>query len=93
MKTLAIAIIAFAITGCTSVYAPVGEFQMYITVNVTDDWCEMPNGDLVNGTTSHSPKIPSVSAICISKKSDDIERTIKHELDHAWDNAVHGRTK
>jgi hypothetical protein len=48
----------------------------------------MPNGEKVNGWTKYNTQVRSYATICISKKSDDIRRTFKHEFEHASLNAV-----
>ena len=65
-----------------------GEFKLYATVVITDDWCYMPDKTKVKGATRYNTVVRSISTICVSMKSDDPERTLKHELDHAWRNAV-----
>ncbi len=65
-----------------------GEFKLYTTVVITDDWCYMPDQTKVKGSTRYNSVVRSISTICVSLKSDDPERTLKHELDHAWRNAV-----
>jgi hypothetical protein len=66
-----------------------GEFRIYATVIVTEDWCYMSdNKTKVNGTTRYITKVRAISEICVSLKSDDPERTLQHELGHAWRNAV-----
>ena len=66
-----------------------GEFKIYATFVVTEDWCYMPdNKTKVNGATNYNTQVRSVSTICVSLKSDDPERTLQHELAHAWRNAV-----
>jgi hypothetical protein len=46
------------------------------------------DGVKVNGVTKYNTVVRSISTICVSLKSDDPERTLLHELDHAWRNAV-----
>ncbi|MDG5466822.1 hypothetical protein P9J64_00645 [Deltaproteobacteria bacterium IMCC39524] len=66
-----------------------GEFEIYATVIVTEDWCYMSdNKTKVNGTTKYFSNVKAFSQICVSLKSDDPERTLQHELAHAWRNAV-----
>ena len=85
-------LILFLIFACCSAPQPnitTGEFKIYATVVVTEDWCYMPdNKTKVNGTTRYSTKINALSEICVSLKSDDPERTLQHELGHAWRNAM-----
>jgi hypothetical protein len=66
---------------------PLGEFKLYTTITVQEDWCYM-DGVRVNGVIDYNTVVRSISTICVSLKSDDPERTLKHELDHAWRNAV-----
>jgi len=85
-------LIGFILTvGCASPQQNIatGEFKLYTTVVVTEDWCYMPDKTTkVNGVTNYNTLVRSVSTICVSLKSDDPERTLQHELVHAWRNAV-----
>ena len=86
-----ISILFFIFIGCSPPQQNIttGEFKLYTTVVVTEDWCYMPdNITKVNGRTYYSTLVRSVSIISVSLKSDDPERTLRHELDHAWRNAV-----
>ncbi len=65
-----------------------GEYKLYATVIIQDDWCFMPDGTKANGVTRYNTKVRSFSSICVSKKSDDMERTLMHELGHAGLNSV-----
>lgn len=65
-----------------------GQYKIYATVVVTEDWCYMPDNTRVNGVTRYNQVVRSVSEICVSLKSDDPQRTLQHELEHAWRNAV-----
>lgn len=81
----------FIFVGCSPPQPNIatGEFKLYTTVVITEDWCYMPDKTTkVNGVTNYNTQVRSVSTICVSLKSDDPERTLKHELDHAWRNAV-----
>ena len=91
MRHIIIVFISFIVLlGCAAPKPDIttGEFKLYTTVVVTDDWCYMPDKTPVNGVTKYNTKVRSISTICISRKSDDPERTLKHELEHAWRNAV-----
>jgi len=84
-------ILFFIFTGCSPPQPQIatGEFKLYTTVVVTEDWCYMPDKQTkVNGVTNYNTQVRSVSTICVSLKSNDPERTLQHELDHAWRNAV-----
>lgn len=84
-------ILFFILVGCSPPQPNIatGEFKLYATVIVTDDWCYMPdNKTKANGVTNYNTQVRSVSTICVSMKSDDPERTLQHELEHAWRNAV-----
>ena len=80
----------FFLVGCSPPQPNIatGEFKLYTTVVVTEDWCYMPDKTKVNGATKYSTKVKSISEICVSLKSDDPDRTLKHEMEHAWRNAV-----
>jgi hypothetical protein len=84
-------ILFFIFVGCSPPQPKIatGEFKLYTTVVVTEDWCYMRDKTTkVNGVINYSNQVRSVSTICVSLKSDDPERTLQHELDHAWRNAV-----
>lgn len=83
-------ILLIALIGCARSQPDMatGEYKLYSTVVVTEDWCYMPDQTRVNGVTRYNTKVRSVSEICVSLKSDDPERTLRHELEHAWRNAV-----
>ena len=84
-------ILFFILVGCSPPQPNIatGEFKLYATVIVTEDWCYMPdNKTKANGVTNYNTQVRSVSTICVSMKSDDPERTLQHELEHAWRNAV-----
>jgi hypothetical protein len=90
MKIFLLILFVFTI-GCSATQPDIatGEFKLYTTVVVTEDWCYMPDQKTrVNGSTTYSPQVRWFSTICVSLKSDDPGRTLKHELDHAWRNAV-----
>ena len=89
MKYILLICVALLI-GCAAPKAEIatGQFKLYTTVVVTDDWCYMPDNTKVNGATRYNSVVRSISTICISTRSDDPERTLKHELEHAWRNAV-----
>ena len=90
MKLLPL-IMFFIFVGCSPPQPNIttGEFKIYATVVVTEDWCYMPDKiTKVNGATNYNTRVRSVSTICVSLKSDDPERTLQHELAHAWRNAV-----
>ena len=87
----AVAILALSQMSCVTwedVLPPVGEFKLYTTITVQEDMCIMPDGTEVNGWTKYNTYVRSVSEICVSLQSDDPERTLQHELAHAWRNAV-----
>ena len=84
-------ILFFIFAGCSPPQPNIatGEFKLYATVVVTEEWCYMPDNETkVNGTTTYNTNVRSISTICVSLKSDDPERTLQHELGHAWRNAV-----
>ena len=82
--------IIIILAGCVQSPPPLetGEYKIYSTVTVQDDWCYMPDGSRANGVVQYNTKVRSVSTICISLKSDDPERTLLHELTHAGRNAI-----
>jgi hypothetical protein len=83
--------IVFILVSCgpswKEVTPPLGTYMMYTTITVKKDWCYM-DGVRVNGVIDYNTVVRSISRICVSLKSDDPERTLKHELDHAWRNAL-----
>ena len=74
--------------GCAQPQFQKGEHKLYTTIKVVDDWCYMPDGSPANGVINYNTIVRSVSEICISLKSDDPERTLIHELEHAGRNAI-----
>jgi hypothetical protein len=83
--------IIFVLISCTTwdeVIPPIGEFKLYTTITVQEDMCLMPDGEEVYGVTRYNTVVRSISTICVSLKSDDPEMTLKHEMDHAWRNAL-----
>lgn len=76
-----------AVTTWEDVEPSVGEYKLYSTIKVTEDWCYL-DGQKVNGSIHYNTQVRSISTICISLNSDNVDRTIAHELDHAWRNAV-----
>jgi hypothetical protein len=86
-----VAVLALSQISCgptwKEVTPPIGEYKLYATITVQQDWCMM-DGEKVNGVIEYNTVVRSVSKICVSLKSDDPERTLQHELSHAWRNAV-----
>lgn len=74
--------------GCAQPQFEKGEYKLYTTIEIVDDWCYMPDGTKANGVTHYTAKVRSLSIICVSLKSDDPERTLIHELEHAGRNAI-----
>lgn len=83
-----IALIALSQISCSQTPLPLGDHKLYATITVQEEWCIMPDGTKVNGFTRYSTIIRSIAEICISRKSDDPERTMTHEFTHAWRNAI-----
>ena len=87
-----IALIALSQISCVlkwkEITPPLGEFKLYTTVTIQEDWCYMKDGQRVRGVIDYNTVVRSISTICVSLKSDDPERTLDHELRHAWRNAV-----
>jgi hypothetical protein len=81
-------ILLLLLCGCAQQQVHTGEHKLYTTIKVVDDWCYMPNGSRVYGFIEYSTKVKSISNIYISLKSDDPERTLRHELEHAGRNAI-----
>ena len=87
--SLAIAVVILLV-GCAQkpISLETGQYKVYSTITIQDDWCYMPDGTRANGLTNYTNLVNSVTTICISLKSDDVERTLHHELSHAGRNAV-----
>ena len=85
---LIIALLALSQIGCTQVNLAPGDYKIYATLTVQEGWCIMPDGEKVNGFTRYNTIVRSVSEVCISQKSDDMRRTMNHELEHVWLNAT-----
>ena len=83
-------ILFFVFIGCSPTQPNIttGEYLLHTNVMITEDWCYMPDETKVNGYTTYNTWVRSLSTICVSLKSDDPHRTLQHELDHAWRNAV-----
>jgi hypothetical protein len=59
-------ILFFIFVGCSPPQPNIatGEFKLYTTVLVTEDWCYMPgNHTKVNGFTTYNTQVRSVSTI------------------------------
>jgi len=78
------------LAGCVQSPPPLetGEYKVYSTVTVQDEWCYMPDGSRANGVVHYNTRVRSISTICVSLRSDDPERTLRHELAHAGRNAI-----
>lgn len=85
---LALSQLSCKVTTWDDVLPPLGEYKLYTTITVQEDLCAMPDGTLVNGVTRYNTQVRSVSTICVSLQSDDPQRTMNHELEHAWRNSV-----
>ena len=86
-----VAVLALSQMSCVrweDVLPQTGEYKLYTTIQVQEDMCVIPDGTEVNGWTKYNTYVRSVSDICVSLQSDDPERTMNHELEHAWRNAV-----
>ena len=83
-----IALIALSQLSCTQVNLSPGDYKVYATITVQEDWCIMPDGEKVNGFTKYNTVVRAISEVCISQKSDDIRRTMNHEFEHVWLNAT-----
>jgi hypothetical protein len=66
-----------------------GSYTLHTVITITDDWCYM-DGVEVQGVIRYykEPQLRAISTICVSKRSDDIHETFKHELTHAYLNAI-----
>jgi len=78
---LAIAVLLWQ-TGCAAwPEYQTGTYALVTTITIQDDWCYLDDIN-VNGLITYK-RNKSISNICISKKSENIRGTIKHELEHA----------
>ena len=65
------------------------DYYTYLYNSVSEDWCYMPGKKTkMNGVKSYNTLVRSILTICVSLKSDEPERTLQHDLEHEWRNAV-----
>ncbi len=88
MKYLIASIITLTLAACVATQIEVGESRYLVIQTVQKEWC-MLDGVKVNGSwQKFVTELMPVYHLCISLQSDDVERTIRHELRHLGRDAI-----
>jgi len=82
MRCLIASIITLSLAACVAHEIETGETRYLVIQKVQKEWC-MLDGVNVNGSwRKFKAGVMPVYKLCISLKSDDPERTLRHELTH-----------